>query len=87
MTFQIGNNMTKFTPVIIAQADTLFLALVDGDIGRIIDTENKIVGPKLDVMVILCNGIWTPIENRLDVLKLSHTYTWQKIPEQVTSNS
>jgi len=65
---------------IIAQSGTRFMALVEPGIVRIIDTDEKIVGPRLDEIRALMNGLWEPCDNRPDILDLSRGFKWQKIP-------
>lgn len=66
---------------IIARSGARYLARVEPDVVRIIGTEEKIVGPRMDEAQVLANGVWEPVAHDSSVLEKSRNYQWQKLPE------
>lgn len=66
---------------IIAQSGMRYLARIDAEWVRIINTEEKTVGPRITEAQALANGIWEPIPNDSAILEKSRNYQWQKLPE------
>ena len=66
---------------IIAQSGMRYLARIDAGWVRIIDTEEKTVGPRVAEAQALANGIWEPIPDDSSILEKSRNYQWQKLPE------
>jgi hypothetical protein len=64
MRFLIGEIMAK----IIAQSSNRYLAQVDDEYARVIDTDAKTVSPKNLTLLFLMHGIWTPIDDQPDLL-------------------